>query len=106
MALADISRDGVIPASGTLEIRFQPRSRQRWVAQQISITAPNVGSAAVGNVYRDRQFVSFFIPTGDMVGDVPYLPLSTGQTLRVIWTNATPGATVHATLYYDDGEDT
>ena len=104
MALTDLTRTGVIPASGTLSLFVTPSARQNWTVQQISISAPTVSALAVGNIYRNGQFVSFFIPSGDMVGDVPYLPLANGRTLEIRWTNATPGAAVQATLFYDDGQ--
>ena len=103
MALDDRTQTGIIPASGNLTLDFTPDHRQNWRVDSASMNGPDVGASAVGSIFRDTQFVTFFIATADTCEGNP-VPLGNGRHFKVKWTGATPGATVQATIWFDDGQ--
>jgi hypothetical protein len=113
MAKDEWTQGGTIPASGRLSLFFTPYARQDWTIEQCSpngsvqsdnnVTNPiTVGGQAVGAVYVDGIFLTFFIANKDTLEGRPVY-LRNGRKFEVRWTGATVGATVGATIYYDDG---
>lgn len=103
MSFADAPYTGLIAANGSGQLVHTCTGRQRQSVQSVSINAPGVGGAAVGKIFRGSQFVCFFIATADTPEGVP-VPLRPGEKLIIQWTGAVVGATIDATVWYDDGE--
>jgi hypothetical protein len=103
MARADDQMSGTIAANGTGQLVHTCTGRQNQSVDSVSINAPGVGGAAVGKIFRNSQFICFFIATADTPEGVP-VPLSPGQKLIIQWTGAVVGANIDATVWYDDGE--
>jgi hypothetical protein len=103
------TQSGKIAANGTAELVFTPFAGQDWDILSASMDGSidgatlNVGGAAVGALYKNNVFVSFFIATKDTAEGVT-VPLRQGNKFRVRWTNAVVGAPVQATIWYDDGK--
>jgi hypothetical protein len=104
LAVQDVSKNGVVAASGIGEIVFQPTSGQSWIAQQLSNYAPNVGGSAVCEVFLDGNFQFILVAQSDTAAGDPPIPMGSSRRLRVRWRSATAGAALQATLWYDDGQ--
>lgn len=88
-----------IAANGTAMIRVTP-NRDPWVVTQVSVFCP---SGTVGTAAINGAFLSYFIPTGDVIGDAPPVQLQPGDVLTLLWEGATPGDQATAQVFYDRG---
>lgn len=93
----------MVNAAGTADLVFSPRSRQSWAVQQVSTSAPSVGTGASCGVYRDGMLITPMVAQADVASGDPPIPVRLGQKLHVRWTGATVGAVVSAIIIYDDG---
>lgn len=108
MSRDDVTLTDIADANGDAELVFSPTARQTWLLMSFSADgniagAVGVGGRAVGKLFRDTVFVSFFIATADTVEGVT-IPLGNGRKFRAKWSGCVPGATVQGTIWYDDGQ--
>jgi hypothetical protein len=108
MTITDAAQTGVVPASGTLRLRFTPNARQSWVVSQVSVNALagaiDPGGSAQCNIFLDTSFVAVLAMPQDVGSGDPPVIVNNGRTLSVLITGATAGAVVQATILYDDGQ--
>lgn len=110
MPIADAAQTGIVPAGGTLRLRFTPNARQNWIVQQVSVNGAMFGAVAVGSgsqceVFLDTSFIATLAQPKDVAAGEPYVTLNNGRSLVVVITGAVVGATVQAVILYDDGND-
>lgn len=113
MAKDEWTQNGTVGSNGRASLFFTPYARQDWVIEQISpngsvqvdsgVAVPiTVGGQAVGAIYVDGIFQTFFIANKDTLEGRP-IYLRNGRHLEVRWTSAVSPASVAATIFYDDG---
>src|SRR5512138_2345081 len=93
---------GTVPASGTVELQFRSDGRRTCRVEQVGIEAPGVGGGAVGNIYKNSNLITPFVPTGDAPAGEPFIPIGRNDVMKVRWTSATVGAAVAATFIYTE----
>lgn len=103
MAQNEIGLSGVVNASGEATLTMRTTGGARWTVQQVSPDAPNVGSAAGGELRKNGQLISPFVPQGDAIAGDPSILVGPNDRLTVEWTGGTVGAQVSALFIYDDG---
>ena len=108
MARDDQTLTGVANAAGRVELVYTPFAGQSWDVMSFSCNgnidgAIGVGGTAVGKLFRDSVFVSFFIAAADTVEGVS-IPLGNGRKFRAVWTGCAVGATVQGTIWFTNGQ--
>jgi len=109
MGVTDQGQSGIVPAGGTLRLRFTPNARQSWIIQQCSVNGQLPGAVAVGpgatcNLFLDTLFVAVLSMPQDVGSGQPYVTVNNGRTFLVVVAGAVVGSSVQATILYDDGQ--
>jgi hypothetical protein len=103
MAQNEQAASGRTDANGDATLTLRTIGGARWVIQQVSPDAPDVGAAAVGNIKKNGRLVAPFFASGDAVSQEPYVVLNPNDRLTVEWTGGEANALVNALFIYDDG---
>jgi len=104
MTQTDQALSGTVAANGTARLTLRPYGRTTWIIQQIAVEAPGIGaSAGLGMIRKNGSPVTPFVAAGDAPAGEPYITLRGSDVLTIEWTGATVGASVKATVFYDDG---
>lgn len=95
----DGAASGQVEADGTLTVEFGPESpNYRWSVSQVSVRLDSAPVGAVCNIFKNTNFVTAVIPTGDAAGGDPPVPLWPMDKIRVVWQNCTPNT--YGEVYY------
>lgn len=98
----DGGASGSVDANGDLVITFGPESpNYTWSVAQVSIRMEDAPVGAVCNIFKNTNFITAVIPTGDAAGGDPPIPLWPFDKIRVVWENCTPLASGEVYYVYD-----
>lgn len=85
------SSGATVDASGSAEVDFQPATGYVWQVTNISVNNSGLG-APTCSVYLNSTFIcGTNIGLGDSA-DGSSVPVRPGDTLKLVWTGATPGS--------------
>lgn len=87
----------VVGSNGVGEVTWRTTSRQTWIQDQITTSAPAVGGGATCEILKNGNRVSLMIPTGDTADGAPPVTAGPNDTMKVRWAGATVGAVVSVT---------
>lgn len=95
------SAQGVVPASGILELKFGPPYDQMWSVSQVSARMNSAPAATSVEIRYMNMFVdSIQAGTGTAANDPPIF-LNGGETMSVIWRFASPGLIGEVLAFYN-----
>lgn len=97
----DTKTSRIAASGGVGEITWQPKSRQTWVVDQVSVKADTVGGSAACAIYKNSSFITPLVPQGDAAVGPPPITLQPNDKLRVRWTSGTANEPIEATIIYD-----
>jgi hypothetical protein len=91
---------GIVPASGRLDVNAGPGPNEQWEVTQISLNMPTIPSGCTAEIrHKGTLYAPAFSAKKAAIGGPPPLLLHGAETVTVRWDNATPGqiAFVHIT---------
>jgi hypothetical protein len=103
MAPTDNAYSARVTAAGTATIEIRPFASQVWTVTQVSTEYRTAPTGATSGLRKNGNQITVLIATGDVADGVPSTILRPGDVMTVNWAGCTPGDTVKAFAYYDDG---
>jgi hypothetical protein len=98
----------IVDAAGAAQISITPAGpagRQTWTVDQITTELIGSRTAAATCMARlQGKLIDRMSPWGDVLTDPPPVTLRPGNTITLTWAGMTPGDTLNATAFYDDGQ--
>lgn len=102
MTIDQAPQTGVVAAAGTATITYM-FGRNTATVTQVSVDAPNVGGGASAGVYLNDSLITPLVPQGDAATGDPPVIIRPGNSLKIKYFGAAPGALIQTLVFYDDG---
>jgi hypothetical protein len=103
MSATDDVYSARVTAAGVAIITIRAFASQVWTVSQVSTEYTTAPLGCTSTLRKNGSQITALIATGDVADGPPPTILRPGDVMTVNWAGATPGETVKALIYYDDG---